>query len=291
MGRQGTAVAGRRPFCIAARAASRCRTRLARGGRRRPRTDADAAGRAPPGLPGLQASHSDEDEIAILRRQLETIQQRLQSQQAQLDQQAAQFQQLEAQRATATKNEPAQLNPPASQTAPDAPLSESADPSAITPPGIVFPLSRSPEACYPRVILGGQYRMMYSAANYEYHPQFRYRRPDIPGIHQRAAAIWLTVQTSENVDAYVQAQMGNVLWGTNYDLPKTFTAPGTTGDQVGVMLRYGYLAYHTDQLGRLQAGIQGWQDSFGQTLFSADWDFSVGGLSWVRKFPELNARR
>ena len=95
------------------------------------------------------------------------------------------------------------------------------------------------------------------------------------------------VQTSENVEAYVQAQMGNVLWGTNYDLPKTFTAPGTAADQVGVMLRYGYLAYHDDCVGRFQAGIQPWQDSFSQTLFSADWDFSVGGLSWVRKFPEF----
>ena len=54
------------------------------------------------------------------------------------------------------------------------------------------------------------------------------------------------------------------------------------------MLRYGYLAYHNDGLGRLQAGIQAWQDSFAQTLFSSDWDFSVGGLSWVRKFPEFD---
>ncbi len=37
-------------------------------------------------------------------------------------------------------------------------------------------------------------------------------------------------------------------------------------------------------LGRLRAGIQGWQDSFGQTLASSDWDFSVGGLSWARTF-------
>ena len=55
-----------------------------------------------------------------------------------------------------------------------------------------------------------------------------------------------------------------------------------------MMMRYGYLAYHTDDLGRFQAGIQGWQDSFGQTLFSSDWDFSVGGLSWVRKFPAMD---
>ena len=84
--------------------------------------------------------------------------------------------------------------------------------------------------------------------------------------------------------------MGNVPWGTNYDLSKTF-AQVTAGDQVGVMLRYGYLAYHDDCLGRLQAGIQPWQDSFSQTLFSSDWDFSVGGLSWVRNARSWATRR
>jgi hypothetical protein len=84
--------------------------------------------------------------------------------------------------------------------------------------------------------------------------------------------------------------MGHILWGTNYDFPKTFVGPRwpAADDRVGVMMRYGYLAYHTEELGRLQAGVQGWQDTFGQTLFSSDWDFSVGGLSWAREFPELS---
>lgn len=96
------------------------------------------------------------------------------------------------------------------------------------------------------------------------------------------------MQTSEHVEAYVQAQMGHIAWGENYDFPKTFVVDGATGDRAGVMLRYGYLVYHDEALGRMQAGIQGWQDSFGQTLFSSDWDFSVGGLSWVRRFPVWN---
>ena len=142
-------------------------------------------------------------------------------------------------------------------------------------------------SCYPRAIVGGQYRMMFSAANYDYHPEFITNDQASQAFINERLRTWLTVQTSNHVEAYVQAQMGNVPWGTNYDLPKTFTAPWTANDQTGIMLRYGYLAYHDDCLGRLQAGIQGWQDSFSQTLFSADWDFDVGGLSWVRKCPEL----
>jgi hypothetical protein len=242
---------------------------------------------ASPGPPGLQAPRSAEDEMASLRWQVETMQQRLQSQQVQLDQQAVQFQQLEAQRTTVPTNESAQVSPPGVQAAPDSPMHESADPSVTTPPGIVFPFSRSAEGCYPRAILGGQYRMMFNAANYDYHPQSITDNQQSQAFINQRLRPWLTVQTSDNVEAYVQAQIGHVVWGTDYDLPKTFAAPGTANDQVGVMLRYGYLAYHNDCVGRLQAGIQGWQDSFSQTLFSSDWDFSVGGLSWVRKCPEF----
>ncbi len=260
-----------------------------------------ARGQAPAPLPeptsgptAAGAPHADD--IAGLRQQIEEMQRRLQAQQAQLDQQAIQFHQLEARPPAVPPNPSAPANPPATAGAPAAPVAAdpppcTADPTpaGANPPGIVFPF-RGPDAdsCYPRAILGGQYRMMFSGANYDYHPVSIGDDQVSQGFINERLRLWLTVQTSDNVEGYVQAQMGNVLWGTNYDLPKTFTAPGTADDQVGIMLRYGYLAYHDDCLGRLQAGIQPWQDSFAQTLFSSDWDFSVGGLSWVRKFPEYD---
>jgi hypothetical protein len=228
----------------------------------------------------------------------------LQAQQAQLDQQAIQFQQLQAQPPAVSQNPSPPANPPAAAVAPSGqpaapaaadapPCTADPTPAGNLPPGIVFPFAASAaDLCYPRAILGGQYRMMFNAANYDYHPQsIGDNQPSQAFINERLR-LWLTVQTSDNVEAYVQTQMGSVLWGTNYDLPKTFTAPvtapGNPNDQVGIMLRYGYLAYHDDCLGRVQAGIQPWQDSFSQTLFSSDWDFSVGGFAWIRKFPEYD---
>jgi hypothetical protein len=254
-----------------------------------------ARGQMPPppdfavGPPASEPVAAGGNDIAALRQQIEAMGQKLQSQQAQLDQQALEFQRLEAQRAAAPAAAPGPqpLAPaPPRLPASDAPPCPSADPSILTPPGIVLPFAGSPDGCFPRVILGGQYRVMSSGANYNYHPESIGPTGQSQAFVNERLRTWLTVEPNENVEAYVQAQMGNVLWGTNYDLPKTFTAPGTAGDQVGVMLRYGYLAYHTDTLGRVQVGIQPWQDNFGQTLFSSDWDFSVGGFSWIRNFPD-----
>lgn len=229
------------------------------------------------------------DGNVALRQELDEIQRRLRDQQAQLDQQAIQFQQLEARRTILPTDESAQPNPPDSQAMPDMPMGGTADPSVTTPPGIVFPFSRPAEGCYPRAILGGQYRLMFNGANYGYHATSVSDDPPSQTFLNQRLRTWLTVQTSENVEAYVQAQMGHIAWGENYDFPKTFVGPRwpPADDRVGAMMRYGYLAYHTDELGRFQAGVQGWQDCFGQTLFSSDWDFSVGGLSWVRKFPAM----
>jgi len=240
-------------------------------------------------------SNPSADELAGLRQQVEAMQKRLQAQQTQLDQQAVQFQRLEAQRPAAPENQPVPANPPVAPVAATAaasgppPMTADPTPAGTIPPGILLPSWAAADgSCYPRIIVGGQYRMMYSGADNTYHPTSISDNPTDQAFINERLRTWMTVQTSDNVEAYIQAQMGNVLWGTNYDLPKTFTAPFTADDQVGVMLRYGYLTYHSDSLGRLQAGIQPWQDCFSQTLFSSDWDFSVGGLSWVRNFPEFD---
>jgi hypothetical protein len=237
---------------------------------------------------GPVASAAGADDIAALRQQVEQMQQLLHAQQAQLDQQAIQFQQLTAQRPALAEIPPAPAGLPPGPVADTPRWTADPTPAGTIPPGIVLPPGGWPDgSCYPRIIIGGQYRVMFNAANYEYHPvSISDNQPSQAFINERLRT-WMTVQTSDNVEAYVQAQMGGYLWGENYDLPKTFTAPGTADDQVGVMLRYGYLSYHNDGLGRLQVGIQPWQDSFSQTLFSSDWDFSVGGFSWVRKSPEL----
>jgi hypothetical protein len=219
------------------------------------------------------------------------MQQRLQAQQEQLDQQAIQFKQFETQgQATASASVPPTVGPSQPPAAAECPPAPTADPTpaGTIPPGILLPSwGVADGSCYPRIVVGGQYRMMLSSADNSYHPvSISDDLPDQSFVNERLRT-WLTVQTSDHVEAYIQAQMGNVLWGTNGDLPKTFTAPFTANDQTGVMLRYGYLTYHDDNVGRWQVGVQPWQDCFSQTLFSSDWDFDVGGVSWVRNFPEF----
>ena len=148
--------------------------------------------RRPRSLPVLQggnASRSGDDEIAGLRQQVEAMQQRLQSQQAQLDQQAIQFQQLGGPAHRGAAEESARPARPPCKPRPTRRPAKRADPlRCITPPGIVFPFSRSAGPCYPRAILGGQYRLMFNAANYDYHPAVHQRQPAVPSIHQRASA-------------------------------------------------------------------------------------------------------
>ena len=174
------------------------------------------------------------DDIAAFRQQIEQMQQRLQAQQAQLDQQAIQFQQLQAQPPAAPATQPPPASPPQRRLRPrlrrrrrqPVPLIRRR-PAPSRRESFFLSAERRPARAYPRAIVGGQYRMMYSAADYNYHPvSISDNQPSQAFINERLRT-WLTVQTSDNVEAYVQAQMGNVLWGTNYDLPKTFAAPGT----------------------------------------------------------------
>ena len=236
---------------------------------------ADAAAPAATG-----ATHPvDGSELDTLRREVETLKKQMEAAQARLDRQAGQLR---------GKDAPHPLPAEAHDAPAPAPMQASADPSVVTPPGIVLPPeSLTEEPRYPRAVLGGQYRVMVNGSNYGYHPNAIGDDQDSGMFLNQRLRTWLTVQTSDAVEAYVQVQMGHTAWGENYEFAKTNVGPRwpAADDRVGIMLRYGYLAYHTETVGRVQAGIQGWQDDFGQTLFSSDWDFSVGGVSWVRRFP------
>lgn len=196
---------------------------------------------------------------------------RLELQQHQLSEQAARLELLE--RAAA---EPVSAGPPATD--------ESIrwdDWAPESGPVIVAP-GECASACYPEYSLGGQYRLMFNGANFDFHEAvISDHQPSQTFFNQRLRT-WLTVQTSEHVEAYIQVEVGHIAWGENFEFPKTYVGPRfpPADDRVGIELRRGYLTYHSDETGRWRAGIQDWQDSFDQTLASSDWDFSVGGLSW-----------
>jgi len=141
--------------------------------------------------------------------------------------------------------------------------------------------------------IGGQYRVMYNASNFGFHPATLDDAQRSQTFFNQRFRTWLEVHPNEHVEGYLQVEMGHIGWGSNFDFPKTYVGPrfpastDPNGDRVGVELRYGYLGYQNACLGRLRVGIQPWQDSFDQTLFSSDWDFSVGGLSWITTLSGL----
>lgn len=140
----------------------------------------------------------------------------------------------------------------------------------------------------PLVTIGGQYRLMFNASNFDFHPTFLTDEQRSRTFFNQRFRTWLTVKPNENVEGYLQVQMGHNLWGDHFEFVKANVAPFfPAGERVGIALRRGYLTYRTDRLGRLRAGIQNWQDAFGQVLASSDWDFNVGGLSYARHLPAL----
>ena len=54
---------------------------------------------------------------------------------------------------------------------------------------------------------------MFNAADYDYHPQSITDNPQSQAFINERLRTWMTVQTSENVEAYVQAQIGHVACG------------------------------------------------------------------------------
>jgi hypothetical protein len=230
-----------------------------------------ASGQTGPAVNASLAEPPAGEEVMALRRQLDETNRKLQEQQTLLDQQAARFDALERQIA----------GPGEAGLAPEVP----SDGTGLTLPAATWQPGSACD-CYPLLTIGGQYRVMFDSADFDFQQAtISHHQPTSTFFNQRFRT-WLTLQTSENVEAYVQAQMGHIFWGEDYEFPKSFTV-APPHDRAGVLVRYAYLGYHTETLGRLRAGIQGYQDPFGQTLASSDWDFSVGGLSWERTFTQL----
>ncbi|WP_460167216.1 hypothetical protein [Thermostilla marina] len=134
------------------------------------------------------------------------------------------------------------------------------------------------------VIIGGQYRLMFNASNYDWHSEELSDDQRSQTFFNQRFRTWLTVRPNDQVEGYLQVEMGHIAWGENYDYPKTYVGPRFPGadDRVGIELRRGYLTYRAEPWGVFRAGILGEQDRFDQTLFSSDWDFNLGGLVWER---------
>ncbi len=236
------------------------------------------------------------DDLSSLRQEFDGLTRHLQAQQAQMRQQAALLGELQSQLNDYRESESqpvVQRIPPVVPATPAAPLANN------------FNFSQSTEECVDCgepckycnrrgcnadclwMKIGGQYRLMYNASNFAHHALTLDDSQESRTFFNQRFRTWLEVHPNDHVEGYIQMEVGHVAWGTNFDFPKTYVGPRwpPADDRVGIELRRGWLGYKNPGIGRLRAGIQGWQDSFGQVLASSDWDFSVGGLSWVREFP------
>lgn len=124
--------------------------------------------------------------------------------------------------------------------------------------------------------LGGQFRTEPNSANFNFHP---ITISDDQQAHSAVLSrmrLWLTVEPNPNVEGYIQIEMGHILWGSNFDFPKTYP----TIDEIGIELRRGWVAYHAPHVGKWRIGVLDWHDSFNDTLANSDYDFQVGGVDW-----------
>ena len=218
---------------------------------------------------------------AALRLQIAELIAKLDAQQRQIDDQAAEYQELRQQ----VEGVGTDVQSQAPVDACPACRHDDCHGESCSTPGCNGGASNPS----PLVEIGGQYRLMGDASNFDFDAlSISDDQPSETFFNQRFRT-WLTVRPNDQVTGFLEVEMGHIGWGSNYDFPKTYAGPrfpasiDPNGDRVGIELRRGYLEYQNESEGALRAGIQGWQDSFSQTLASADWDFNVGGLNAVQQ--------
>lgn len=148
-----------------------------------------------------------------------------------------------------------------------------------------------------KVNLSLQYRLMYNASNIPGPTETSFTNTKGYEFFRQRFRIGLDVQPSENVGGYVQFEFRNA-WGVGAG----FTDPrGLASGELSLGnvafnrltprgLRYAYLYASPADKHTLSVGILPLSDQFSDALFSADWDFNVGGAILEGKFDDSNYR-
>ncbi len=136
----------------------------------------------------------------------------------------------------------------------------------------------APSKSSPQVDIGLQYRVMYNAANLPGRESSTFADPDDYDFFRQRFRLSVDVKPVENAGGFAQFEFRNT-WGGG---------PFNRLDARGV--RYGYVYYLPAEAHKLTAGILPISDRVGDTLFSADWDFNVGGIEYLGEEGELAYR-
>jgi hypothetical protein len=222
------------------------------------------------------------------------------------------YQPLPSYSTTSAANPPEALLPPVGppaqlSTSPQFPASFSATQAAPPPVEMGLPPDAPPEAACPpadadkpvdksgyKYSWGGQYRILPNSSNFGFQPLTISNDQQNQTFVNQRMRVWATVNPNDNVEGYIQMQVGGINWGNaNVDFSKEFkgpnfapNAPGT--DTVGILLRRGWVAYKDEECGKFRVGFLDWHDSFGDTMASSDYDFNIGGIDWTKTFKEFN---
>jgi hypothetical protein len=124
--------------------------------------------------------------------------------------------------------------------------------------------------------LGVQYRLMYNYSNIASTEQYDFLRQRL-----RLSA---NVQTEEGVGGFLHVEFRGGIGGSSpaFSDPRSTYAVNAFNRLQARGIRYGYI-YFPLGTGTVNGGILALNDQVGQMIFSADWDFNVGGVSYAGK--------
>lgn len=135
-----------------------------------------------------------------------------------------------------------------------------------------------------KVDLGLQYRVMYNFSNIGTEDDYDFFR--------QRFRVTLDVKPAENVGGYAQFEYRGGWGGTSPQCSDPrgcgVFAPAFNRLQARG-IRYGYI-YFTHDGHLIKAGILPVSDQMGDTIFSADWDFNVGGAALIGKADTVDYR-
>jgi hypothetical protein len=131
---------------------------------------------------------------------------------------------------------------------------------------------------------GVQYRLVYDGSNLPGPAGTTADNPAGYDFFRQRVRLNLEFAPNDSVGAFVQAEFRGG-WGGSApgasdprDAQPTLNPFNRIGDRG---LRYTYLFWKPSKTQQVMAGILPYSDEFSDTLFSADWDWNVGGIGWL----------
>lgn len=131
---------------------------------------------------------------------------------------------------------------------------------------------------------GIQYRVMYNNSNIGSESMY--------GFFRQRLRLNVDVHTEKDLGGFLQIEFRGGWGGSSPEAsdPRGSYAVNVFNRLQARGIRYGYLYFPLWNAGKVQAGILSVNDKVDQMLFSADWDFNVGGIAYEGKAAGIDYR-